>query len=657
MGYRPLVSVLMKPLEDERARTNALATMSVLLEGGADPNVPDDKYGQTSLFFSDDVSVTRLLLEYGAKLDVKDSFGKTPVNYLESSVTGTERVVEFLKAAGGDEEARKTLRRREMMVKRSRRWGFGDNARVVDVVFSDDGEKVDVIAIERGLRTAVTLDAVTGVFLKSSPPLRSPASGRDQNGHLIIGKSADEKFYATVNKTTRKDGEPISRLAVWFEKREIASLEEKAPNDGRSVFDKVVFNPVDSKTMAIAGNKWGEFTVYVYRLDDMGGTGKLHVLTSINDGYRSVFSPDGLRLATVAPRRGSDSPDLMITNTVDENYARAMLENVFLRSTIGGSPFKREILDAATTLTTLYLPSTHLIRDHFDFNFPRLLHLTIAHSGSEFSLINDTVNKLKSLRTFTFLFPDAWTSSLSSLSKVYELPSLREIRIFAPSFSLSSEFPADAPARRVTRQTPKLVHPFSPRERLDRRLLRFGNDKNSISKELVWGFEGEDGVDVVPLSDKEVVDRVYSDTTDGPTVTHAGTQILAFFLARYDVPLSGVEDDPVFSENLRTEAFDNDDDSVFQFVMGRVTGLLHDVADDESPPDEDILKWTFRTVGGVYGVLSEEGVKKFREWFLSDDFEKDMREYGVFVKKKAYRWAAGWKKLIESGFVETTTTN
>lgn len=51
MGYRPLVSVLMKPLEDERARTNALATMSVLLEGGAKPNLPDDKIRSDVTFF------------------------------------------------------------------------------------------------------------------------------------------------------------------------------------------------------------------------------------------------------------------------------------------------------------------------------------------------------------------------------------------------------------------------------------------------------------------------------------------------------------------------------------------------------------------------------------------------------------------------------
>ena len=64
-----------------------------------------------------------------------------------------------------------------------------------------------------------------------------------------------------------------------------------------------------------------------------------------------------------------------------------------------------------------------------------------------------------------------------------------------------------------------------------------------------------------------------------------------------------------------------------------------------------------RKVGGVYGVLSEVGVRKFREWFLSDDFEKDMREYGKHLRDDTDRDKAGWKKLIESGFVETTTTD
>lgn len=456
--------------------------------------------------------------------------------------------------------------------------------------------------------------------------------------------------------------------------------------NGSFAFEKVVFNPVDSKTMAIAGNKWGKDTVYVYRLDDMGGTGKLHGLTSINDGYRSpAFSPDGLRLAAVSSRRGYDYPVVMITNTVDENYARRMVESFC--SSIRGSPFEREILDVAASfkslndynldgslstlgpdmpnLRTLELSSFLLDRDdaigkiqRYDFDFPQLTNLRILWWGPGFSF-NDTVKKLVSLRTFYLEVQwevNLWTRK--SLSKVYELPSLREFTVEIPDFSLSKTFPIDALRRRVTRQMKTHVHPFSPRERLDRRLLRFGNDKNSISKELVWGFEGEDGVDVVPLSVEEVANKVYTDTINRPTATHAGTQILAFFLARYDVPFSDVEDDPFFSENLRTEI--DGDDSVFLFVIGRVTGLLHDVATWNEDPDEDILKWTFRTVGGVYGVLTEEGVRKFREWFLSDDFEKDMREYGKHLREmrdNTDRDRAGWKKLIESGFVETTTTD
>ena len=111
------------------------------------------------------MSVTRLLLDYGAKIDVKDSTGKTLVDYLESSVTGTERVVEFLKAAGGDEEARDSAPEIHEAIRTMK---FDDSARVVDVVFFDDGEKIDVIANEDVLKTTVTLDAVTGVFIDRS---------------------------------------------------------------------------------------------------------------------------------------------------------------------------------------------------------------------------------------------------------------------------------------------------------------------------------------------------------------------------------------------------------------------------------------------------------------------------------------------------------
>ena len=682
MGYAPLASVTMEPLKDERARTDALATMSVLLEGGADPNIVDG-HGQTPLFYSDDVSVARLLLDYGAKVDAEDNSGTTLVNHL-ISVTGTERVVEFLKAAGGDEKARKTLRRREMTVKRSGRWGFDDDADVVDVVFSDDGEKIDVIAIEGVLQTTVTLDAVTGVFLESSRSSSSPAPplGRIRRGDFVIGKSADEKFYATVN-TTREDGEKISRLVVWSDGREIASLEERAPFNRRFAFERVVFNPKDSKTMAIVVHKWDEDTMYVYRLVDVGGTGELRVITSINDEYQRrspAFSPDGLRLAAVSPRRGSGSPVLTIKNTVDEHYARRMVGDPLLRSSIRGSPLEREILDAVKMsydhdldgslsalgpdmpnlrtleLSSLDLDPTDAIRkkiESYDFNFPRLAELQIRWWGPGFSFNdNDTVNNLVSLRTFSLISTWQWKMSIGkNLSKVFELPSLREFTVKLPDFSLSREFPL----ARVTRQTTKGAHLFSPRERLDRRLLRFGG--NSISKELVWGFEGEDGVDAPrPLSDDEVVDKVYNVTTDRPTTTHAGTQILAFFLARYNVPFS--EDDPVFSKNLRTELFDStfhsEDDPTFDFVMGRVTDLLHNVANWNEYPEEDVLKWSFRTVGGEHGVLSEEGVKKFREWFLSDDFEEDMRKYGEHLREMrdgTDRDRAGWNKLIESGFV------
>lgn len=224
-----------------------------------------------------------------------------------------------------------------------------------------------------------------------------------------------------------------------------------------------------------------------------------------------------------------------------------------------------------------------------------------------------------------------------------------------PDFSLSKEFPIDAPPRRVTRQTANLARPFSPRERLDRRLLRCDNGYYDYENELVWGFEGEDGVDAPALPDKEVVEKVYNDRINRPTATHAGTQILAFLRARYDVPFTD-KVLMVFSENLHDEVFDSsaEDVSIFEFVVGRVVSLLHKMIDNDDPPDVRVLARTFRTVRGGYGVLGIYGASKFREWFLSDEFEEDMRAYGEWLRRhndEAYRERAGWKKLIESGFV------
>ena len=140
-------------------------------------------------------------------------------------------------------------------------------------------------------------------------------------------------------------------------------------------------------------------------------------------------------------------------------------------------------------------------------------------------------------------------------------------------------------------------------------------------------------------------------------MTHRGTQILAFLFARHNFPFREDDHDAreVFSENLYKDLLAHKDDwsgGAFNFVQGKFTSLLYNMTPRITV--SDLFRQTLRTVGGDHGVLSEKGIEKFHEWFLSDDFEKDMREYS----EKEYEWMteeyrdrAGLKKMIESGFV------
>ena len=370
------------------------------------------------------------------------------------------------------------------------------------------------------------------------------------------------------------------------------------------MFEKVVFNPVDSRTMAIAGP---DSDVGLYRLVDALETTELCFVTTIYGCSSPAFSPDGLRLAGVSSMtRGS--PFLKITNTVDEKYARVMIENPFLRSTIGESPLDREIFNVATTWTELYLSTTARDEDdHFDFNFPRLLHLTIAHAGGEFSLINDTVNKLKSLRTFTFIFPDpdAWTSSLSSLlSKVYELPSLRKSNFCTVVLSLDGipcrragasghatvgETRSSVLAARASRSTTPEVR---QRRKIDLERARVG----FLGARLRGGRGRRRGPGrrrpAIPRRGSRQGVQRHDEQTDGDSRGDANLGVLPGQVRR-SILLS-LERSRLLRK-LTREANKNylEDDSVFKFVMGRVIGLLHDLSPEEGHSNEDVLEWTF----------------------------------------------------------------
>ncbi|CAG0911362.1 unnamed protein product, partial [Cyprideis torosa] len=74
--------------------------VKVLLAHGADPNSVATQYELTPLHIAATLETAKLLLEYEAKVDVKDSDGCTPL--LHATVSGRHSVVELLLAHGAD---------------------------------------------------------------------------------------------------------------------------------------------------------------------------------------------------------------------------------------------------------------------------------------------------------------------------------------------------------------------------------------------------------------------------------------------------------------------------------------------------------------------------------------------------------------------------
>ena len=377
-----------------------------------------------------------------------------------------------------------------------------------------------------------------------------------------------------------------------------------------------------------------------------------------------AFSPDGTRLAMVSRKDGS-----IVVENIVEVFAEAFLENEKTRQTIdvvdGPTREHLEILKHARdveirvvlandTLWKLgaFLPNIERLSfDFFDSHRGRLenhlskikdvidldsfakkntlkklvltyeLSTTVPSTimnirslreldlhGNDFSALPDDLEKLSELR-----YIDLGANYLKEFPKVLErMPSLRLIQIW------DNEGEDGKP----------LVFPstqFSEafRNKMNRRLLRIDQDgRRGISSELVWSFDGETECENARrLTDDEVRERLRPHAWERPKVTHTGTQVLAFLRARYD----RTYDDDVkkvlpkpFAERWRDPMYG--DWSAFEFVLASILPT-------------DVFAPIFRTVGaeGEGAVLSKAGVEEFWQWFVSDDFERDMRACARYV--------------------------
>lgn len=392
--------------------------------------------------------------------------------------------------------------------------------------------------------------------------------------------------------------------------------------EGVSAF---AFNPRNSTLLALVIDRNVElWSTYSERYDTLDGT-LLRRFKNVEGPL--AFSPDGTRLAMVSREDGS-----IVVENIVETFAKAFLENEKTRQTIdvrGPTREHLEILKHARDVEIRVVLANDTLWKLGPFlpNIERLSlkNLVLPYVGSS-TTVPSTIMYIRSLREL-----DVHGNNLSALpDDLKKLTALRYINLGA---NYLKEFPKvlkEMPSLRLIQiwdneddNSKPLVFSstqFSEalRNKMDKRLLRIDQDgRRGISSELVWGYDGETECENARrLTDEEVLDRIRVGG-EIPKVTHTGTQVLAFLRARYD---RTYDDDvkKILPNPWRIRMYS--DWSAFEFVLASILPI------NLSDP-------IFRTVGGedVGAVLNEEGVEEFLKWFVSDDFERDMRACARYV--------------------------
>ena len=214
-------------------------------------------------------------------------------------------------------------------------------------------------------------------------------------------------------------------------------------------------------------------------------------------------------------------------------------------------------------------------------NIRSLRELDVKNTG--ITAIPDDLDKLSELRYIDL----SWNDHLTDFPKVFErMPSLRLIRKRVWDDEDEDGIPLIFPSTQFSEAL---------RNKMNERLLRIDHDdRQGISSELVWGFDGETECENARrLADDEVREKFsevrekFSAHEERPKVTHTGTQVLAFLRARYDRTDDDVE--KVLSEFFVNEWGDYEDWSAFFFALRRI---------DINCSDPDVITPDFRTVGG-----------------------------------------------------------
>ncbi|CAI7618979.1 unnamed protein product [Penicillium glandicola] len=215
-GHPEIVEILIQQnadvnLKDSRGRTplykavffNHVAAVQQLLQAGADPNTTEigselpEQYGQTPLFsaaLNGDDSVLKLLLDYGADADCKDSFGETPL--CRSAEGGWETCVKMLLDKGANATHKSDIDHTPMM------WVFGGD------VSDSTHFKISRRRITWSLNDfSSDKEAVTRMLLDRG----ADPNTRVRNGRSILSVAAEDNSISLVTLLLERGADPNVR--------------------------------------------------------------------------------------------------------------------------------------------------------------------------------------------------------------------------------------------------------------------------------------------------------------------------------------------------------------------------------------------------------------------------------------------------------------
>ena len=458
----------------------------------------------------------------------------------------------------------------------------------------------------------------------------------------------------------------------------------------RLVFEKrgvsdFAFNPQNSTLLALVVGGNVELWSTIGDVND--DTGGRHLKCFKKARGPLAFSPDGTRLAMVTRRQ------LIVVENIVEPFAKAFLENEKTRQVVFDSPTRDEILKHARELEIRVVVDDDVLW-RLGPHVPNLKRLTFEYLSPD-----SDIDKLESLKILSlpyvgdppYLGYEHLPSKVSGIRGLIELDvsgnnlrdlpvdlqnlsSLRHIDVSANHFEAFPDVLKRMPSLRYIRVLSNSTSPFPSdqlselRDKMNKRLLRI-DQTHDIPSELVWGFDGETECDDAhTLTNDDLVEKL-KQTSERPSVTHSGTQVLAFLRARYDREYDDDAESVIsthFGEKYMSPRFSrNIGLGVFRLLL---VALLMKMKDTNPDPIDSM---EFRTMGGEEGVLSDAGRYEFTKWFESDDFERDMRAYATFIAR--YRWSddaedasilgedrdvpdhemMGLSKLRDAGFVTT----